>query len=143
MRDATVGIVFLGTPFKGSRAQRLAQWLVAYEGFMGERASVTLIRDLDKSTGVLDDLVDQFTREINQRDYHLPLHCFYETKPTNLLNKVLPKRLAKFTEVNMFVRIPSSWRLTVSANVVSCSWLTESQRIFKHGTLLIWIVFML
>ncbi|KAK5994851.1 Nephrocystin-3-like protein [Cladobotryum mycophilum] len=98
VRDATVGVVFLGTPFKGTPAQRLAQWLVAYEGFMGEKASLTLIRDLGSNTKVLDDLVEQFLRGTNELHYHLPLHCFYETRPKNLTNKVLPLLLDEYMD---------------------------------------------
>ena len=70
---------------------------------MGEKTSEALIKDLDKSTGVLNDLVDDFARSANTKNYHLPMHCFYETKMTNLSKKVLPKSLAKYIKVEEFV----------------------------------------
>ncbi|KAK0745442.1 P-loop containing nucleoside triphosphate hydrolase protein [Schizothecium vesticola] len=103
LRYATVGVAFLGTPFKGTPAERLAQWLVAYEGFMGEQASTTLIKDLKKSTGVLNDLVSQFMRETHQPGYYLPLHCFYEMQSTNLSKKILPECLANLAPKKEFL----------------------------------------
>ncbi|KAK3348603.1 hypothetical protein B0T25DRAFT_623733 [Lasiosphaeria hispida] len=103
LRLATVGIAFLGTPFKGTPAERLAQLLVAYEGLMGEQASTTLIKDLKTSTGVLDDLVSQFMRETHQPGYYLPLHCFYEMHSTNLSRKILPEGLAKLAPMKEFL----------------------------------------
>jgi hypothetical protein len=125
LRHATVGVAFLGTPFKGTPAERLAQWLVAYEGFMGEQASTTLIKDLKKSTGVLNDLVSQFMRETHQPGYYLPLHCFYEMQSTNLSKKILPECLANLAPKKEFVRVPSKrqchsgWRLHLLVQLVN------------------------
>jgi hypothetical protein len=91
---ATVGVVFLGTPFQGTPAFRQAQWLIAYEGLMGEKTSELVIKDLDQRTGVLNDLVQDFAR--SARMSHLPIHCFFETRTTNLSKKVLPKSLSKY-----------------------------------------------
>jgi hypothetical protein len=103
LRHATVGAVFLGTPFKGTAAHRKAQWLVAYGGLMGEKTSVALIKDLDRSTGVLDDLVYEFALSAHTDNYHLPISCFFETKATNLSKKVLPKSLSNYLKVEEFV----------------------------------------
>jgi len=107
LRQATVGIAFLGTPFKGSPAQRLAQWLLAFQGFVGESGSGTLLKDLKTSTGVLNDLNDQFMREAHRPYYHLPMHCFYETRPTNLSKKILPGDLAALVSLKKLVRVAS------------------------------------
>ena len=103
LRHATVGVVFLGTPFKGTAAHRKAQWLVAYEGLMGENTSVALIKDLDQSTRVLDDLIHSFTLNANTDNYHLRMSCFFETKATNLSKKVLPTWLSNYVRIKEFV----------------------------------------
>lgn len=103
VRQTAVGVVFLGTPFKGTTAYRKAQWLIAYGGLMGEKTSVALIKDLDDGTGVLNDLVDDFARSANTKGYRLPMHCFFETKATNLSKKVLPKLLVNYLKVEEFV----------------------------------------
>ncbi|KAK3325599.1 hypothetical protein B0H66DRAFT_529625 [Apodospora peruviana] len=95
LRHATVGSVFLGTPFRGSPAQRLDQLLLGFHGFMGREVSDTLLKYQDSSTGVLDDLVDQFMGDSHQPDYYLPLHCFYEIRRTDLSKRVLPRDIAK------------------------------------------------
>lgn len=103
LRRATVGAVFLGTPFKGTDAHRKAQWLVAYGGLIGEKTSAALIKDLDRNTGVLNNLIDEFALSANMDNYHLPISCFFETKPTNLSKKVLPKSLSNYLKVKEFV----------------------------------------
>lgn len=111
VRYATVGVVFLGTPFKGTDAHRKAQWLIAYGGLIGEKTSIELIKDLDKNTGVLNDLVDDFARSANTRNYHLPMHCFFETKATNLSKKVLPKRLVNHLKFEEYVSNSGLWNV--------------------------------
>ncbi|RWA09894.1 hypothetical protein EKO27_g5209 [Xylaria grammica] len=72
VRQSTVGIVFLATPFSGTDAARVASWLAVVQGIMGKDASDELIKDLEKTT---------------------PLECpcgfFYETKKTRIAKKIL------------------------------------------------------
>ena len=103
VRRVTVGVVFLGTPFKGTAAHTKAQWLTTYSDFRGEKTSFALIKDLDRSTGVLDDIIQEFARSSKTKDYYLPIYCFFETIPTNLSKKVLPKPLAKYLRLDEFV----------------------------------------
>ncbi|KAK4105160.1 hypothetical protein N658DRAFT_109619 [Parathielavia hyrcaniae] len=87
VRQACVGVVFLATPFGGTTTTRKAQWLVAYHGLMGENTSLELIKDLDRSNGVLNNPSADFARNSSTEDYYLPTHCFYEMQPSNLPKK--------------------------------------------------------
>jgi hypothetical protein len=126
LRHVTVGVVFLGTPFKGTAAHRKAQWLIAYGDLIGEKTSVALIKDLDRSTGVLDDLVQDFARSARTDNYYLPIHCFFETETTNLARKILPKSLKSLSK-------SLSYHLKLE-EFVSCNGLSHMTLLFVHHT---------
>lgn len=81
----TAGIVFLATPFQGSDAAPQARWKVLVAGIMGEQASDQLIDDLEQRHDYVRQRVQRFTEIANAEGLRLPLHCFYETKTTELL----------------------------------------------------------
>src|SRR5882757_1643630 len=54
IRHVNAGVIFLGTPFKGTAAHTKAQWLTTYGKLKGERTSLALIKDLKNSTGVFE-----------------------------------------------------------------------------------------
>jgi hypothetical protein len=91
---STVGVVFLATPLRGSRAAPAAQWRVVVAGIMGQQVSDTLVRDLDGKTGVLEHLVQIFAENVNASWLRLPIHCFYETQPTEILRSVIGRNWA-------------------------------------------------
>jgi hypothetical protein len=47
---------------------------------MSEKTSGKLIKDLDCSPGVLDDLIHGFALSANTDNYYLPTYHFFETK---------------------------------------------------------------
>jgi hypothetical protein len=66
---------------------------------MGKETSSTLVEDLEENSSSLENLVEDFGK-MTIRD-GLKVRCFYETQTTQILNAVLPKRVAslmKFTE---------------------------------------------
>jgi hypothetical protein len=81
--------VFLATPFRGSNASRQAQWQVVIGGIMGEQTSKKLVQDLDKNTGVLDHLTQIFAENANHPLIKLPICCFFETKKSEMLRRIL------------------------------------------------------
>ncbi|KAK7959731.1 uncharacterized protein PG986_004585, partial [Apiospora aurea] len=91
---ATVGAVFLATPFAGTDAAQPASWLVTIKGIMGEDASNSLIQDLQQNHNRVDERVQKFA-EI-ALSIMLPVRCFFETKKTDIYRKVLPTRLARW-----------------------------------------------
>ena len=104
---ATVGIVFLATPFRGSDAAREATWQVVVGGVMGNHTSDQLVRDLKQKYARIHELVQKFAEIASADAAHLPLYCFYETKPTKILRQTLPPKLAAMISPRKIVRISS------------------------------------
>ncbi len=92
----TVGVVFLSTPLRGIQANWTAKWRLYVADFMGEQVSDTLIKDLDVKTGSLKTLVQRFSETANEKWLQLPIHCFYETKTTEVLRAVVSRGSASF-----------------------------------------------
>ncbi|KAK8863181.1 NACHT-domain-containing protein [Apiospora arundinis] len=90
---ATVGAVFLATPFAGTDAAQPASWLVTIKGIMGEDASDNLIQALQRHHNQVIELVQRFA-EI-ALSIMLPVRCFFETKKTDIYRRILPPRLAR------------------------------------------------
>lgn len=91
---STAGIVFLATPFQGADARKEAQWQVIIGGIMGEDTSDRLVHDLDREHDFVLQRVQKFAEVINADSIRLPVHCFYETKKTEILRRVLSSGLA-------------------------------------------------
>jgi hypothetical protein len=136
IRRVNAGVIFLGTPFKGTAAHAKAQWLTTYSRLKGERTSLALIRDLENSTGVLDDLVREFALSSRTEDYYLPIYCFFETEPTNLSKKVLPKLYAELLKVKEFVRYTNVQDHLSILNFRS--WSTEIPLAFFQPIAILW-----
>ena len=88
-----MGTVFLATPFCGSDAAAQAQWLVTVKGIMGEQSSDQLVRDLEAKHDFVRQRVQKFAEIANADSVRLPVHCFFETKKTELLRKLLSRSL--------------------------------------------------
>jgi hypothetical protein len=86
--------VFLATPFGGSDAASQAQWLVTVKGIMGEQSSDQLVRDLKEKHDFVRHRVQKFAEIANADSVRLPVWCFFETKKTKLLRKLLSRNLA-------------------------------------------------
>ncbi|KAK4116036.1 hypothetical protein N656DRAFT_786535 [Canariomyces notabilis] len=92
---STIGIVFLATPFHGTDAAKQARWQVLVAGIMGEQASDQLIQDLEQKHDLVRQRVQKFTEIAKAEAVRLPLYCFFETKKTELLRRILSPRWAK------------------------------------------------
>jgi predicted component of type VI protein secretion system len=92
--------VFLATPFRGSDAAKQAQWQVLVGGIMGEQTSKQLIDDLNNSDKELRKLTQSFAEIAGHNSVQLPVYCFYETKKTEMLRRLLSPNLAtKFSAI--------------------------------------------
>jgi len=97
---ATQGVVFLGTPFRGSGAASAAHIRTLIAGALGMDASSRLIKVLQNETGCLAEVRDRFASIARQRwQGNCRVACFFETRPTKLLNFVanwLPPAISGF-----------------------------------------------
>ena len=78
---STVGIVFLGTPFRGSKSADLAQIFTRVTSLFIE-SDDSLINQISTGSESLRDLLYDFCLLINQ--IVIPLFCFFEQHPTDL-----------------------------------------------------------
>jgi hypothetical protein len=95
MFDSTCGIIFLGTPFRGSKATSSGQTRIRITKLLGSNASERLLNVIDKDTsdGRLQDMRSEFTQicDVILRDQaRHKVVCFYEVLPTNIAKAVLP-----------------------------------------------------
>src|SRR4051812_21340100 len=90
----TVGIAFLATPFRGSDASKQAQWQVVVGGIMGEQTSSQLVEALNSKDKELRKLTQAFAELVRRPSIGLPLYCFYETRKTEMLRRLLSTSLA-------------------------------------------------
>jgi hypothetical protein len=93
--DWTVGILFLGTPFRGSKIANSATHRVSLAQSLRKDAYKGLVADLDRHNEKLDQLVDDFGNLIHQLATHIPVKCFYETRKTNI-TKAVSRGCAKY-----------------------------------------------
>jgi len=87
--------VFLATPLFGSSVAQVFQWQVLVASIMGEQTSSQLIEDLGQNAPLVYQRVQKFAELANSDAIRLPLCCFFETKPTQMLRHLLPMGLAK------------------------------------------------
>lgn len=80
--DATVGVLCLGTPFRGSRGTLPGQFRVFVARAITGDATNRLLSVLDSSSGTLDDLTHSFSQMM--RFHHIPMTCVYETEHCSL-----------------------------------------------------------
>ncbi|KAI1459682.1 hypothetical protein F4805DRAFT_50008 [Annulohypoxylon moriforme] len=91
----TVGIVFLATPFSGTYAVGAASWLAIAGELMGKDASRQLINDLEERHAFVRERVQRFAEVAYANSIRLPISCFFETRKTRLVKKVLPGTISK------------------------------------------------
>ncbi|KAF1990458.1 NACHT-domain-containing protein [Aulographum hederae CBS 113979] len=87
-----IGIAFLGTPFRGSGANKAAVVRVRVAKFMHSDYCKLLIKHLDPKNGRYDHLVTNLSALVSK--FHIPTRCFYEILPTNYLREVSNKWFA-------------------------------------------------
>ena len=62
---------------------------------MGEQASDRLIQDLEQQHDHVSQRVQKFCEIVSADAVRLPVTCFYETLPTELLRKLISRNGAK------------------------------------------------
>ncbi|KAK3341084.1 hypothetical protein B0T25DRAFT_329824 [Lasiosphaeria hispida] len=102
---STVGIMFLATPFHGSDAAKQARWQVVVAGIIGEQVSDQLIQDLEQKHDFVRQRVQKFTEIVNAEAVRLPISCFFETRKTEMLRRILSPAWAKWLAMGVTHKI--------------------------------------
>jgi hypothetical protein len=84
--QSTVGVIFLGTPIRGTKSASAIEWINFVSGILGKKPSNSLTRDLDGHSGVLNDHIHRFSAVIKQKKYALEIRCFFEQQKTRVLS---------------------------------------------------------
>ncbi|KAF7509409.1 hypothetical protein GJ744_008132 [Endocarpon pusillum] len=90
--DLTIGITFLGTPFRSSNELALtaAQLRVLISSAFGAESSSRLFYELDGENGIMKELTESFARLVTSKHGGIPVRCFFETRVTDV-SKAIPK----------------------------------------------------
>ena len=78
--SSTSGIIFLGTPFRGSPASTLGTVIARCASALGLGSPAMLLKTLEDHSERLDLLPSHFL--VIAKQFGIRLVCFYETKPT-------------------------------------------------------------
>ncbi|OCL09319.1 hypothetical protein AOQ84DRAFT_404825 [Glonium stellatum] len=87
----TAGVIFLGTPLRGTRTAKFAGWKNLVFGILGnDESSETLLKDLEEDSSRLESLVADFGKLTirNREQQGMEIRCFYETRTTKVSNAV-------------------------------------------------------
>jgi len=98
---SVAGIIFLGTPHRGSNSQSKASLIasIASAVSLGEHSS--LLKVVEKDSEMLVDLLHDFTRTVNT--ISIPLFCFFEQHKSDIA-KILRFRGSKLIMPSVKVR---------------------------------------
>lgn len=92
MFDQTAGVIFLGSPLRGTKTATFAGWKNFVFGILGrdQESSNTLIDDLKLNSSRLENLVSEFGKLTmrSQTQAGIEIRCFYETRKTQVVNAI-------------------------------------------------------
>lgn len=94
---STIGVIFLGTPLRGTPTASVAQWVALIRGFMGKETSGILLQSLKNESDKLDTLVHDFSKLAIKlaKAHNFQIRCFYETRASQIAN-VISNQIARF-----------------------------------------------
>ncbi|KAI1126527.1 ARM repeat-containing protein [Nemania abortiva] len=119
--EATRGIIFLATPFRGTGFQDVATIAISslkLSASLTSETVTTLLDSVQESTPYLEDLVGSFTRIHRRRDRSCELAIFYETKENNPVRKLFPHRVADYLKEPKVLVESGSARLDIVPNPI-------------------------
>ena len=92
MFDQTSGVVFLGSPLRGTKAAAFAAWKNLAFGILGpsQESSCTLLDDLKANSSRLENMLAEFGKLTVQSRMQagMEIRCFYETRKTQVFNAI-------------------------------------------------------
>ena len=90
--EQTAGVIFLGSPLRGTKAATFAGWKNFVFGILGhnQESSITLLSDLEANSSRLESLVADFGKLTIRSGMQkgMEIRCFYETRKTQVLNAI-------------------------------------------------------
>ncbi|EPE31353.1 alpha/beta-Hydrolase [Glarea lozoyensis ATCC 20868] len=94
----TKGVIFLGTPLRGTRVKSPAEWRVFISAMWdaNHEPSTTLLEDLGENSSNLESIVEAFGKSTIKHE--IEIRCFYETRTTQILNAVLRRSVSKWSK---------------------------------------------
>jgi hypothetical protein len=96
--SATYGIIFLGTPHRGSSTATLGKMAQEITKILWKRPNISVLQDLEVNSQTLDRIGRGFSQILEERP--LEIHSFREELPTK---GVMVSRLAVFhTEIPLY-----------------------------------------
>jgi hypothetical protein len=98
--SASRGIIFLGTPHRGSDSSSLSKVVASVAQFALPNANLALIRSLERDSQTLDRIRDSFGRILDKRS--LSVWSFVEELPIKGTKKVILMILAAGYLVNSY-----------------------------------------
>jgi hypothetical protein len=88
----TAGVIFLGSPLRGTLAATFAGWKNFVFGILNpnQESSCTLLDDLEANSSRLENLVAEFGKLTVQTRIQvgMEIRCFYETRKTQVFNSI-------------------------------------------------------
>jgi hypothetical protein len=101
--DQTAGVIFLGSPLRGTKAATFAGWKNFVFGILGSKqeSSCTLLDDLKANSSRLETLVAEFGKLTMQSRMQagMEIRCFYETRKTQVFNSISRNLFIKPEEI--------------------------------------------
>ncbi|RDW85905.1 hypothetical protein BP5796_04230 [Coleophoma crateriformis] len=91
LRYFTTGVIFLGTPHRGSKSSSKADQIANIAAFMGLGARSKLLATINEDSDIAKDMVQDFTTVAKEND--ISLFCFYEELSTDIAAIIRPKLL--------------------------------------------------
>ena len=73
---ATIGVIFLGTPHRGSTSASMGKWAFEVTRVLAKKPNTALLRDLERSSETLDRIGQGFSQLIG--DKRIKIQSFYE-----------------------------------------------------------------
>ncbi|PVH69560.1 hypothetical protein DL98DRAFT_361351, partial [Cadophora sp. DSE1049] len=103
--DQTAGVMFLGSPLRGTRAATFAGWKNFISGILGpnQESSGTLLADLKENSSRLETLTAEFGKLTVQN--RMEIRCFYETRKTQVFNAISRNLPIKPEEILLVDRV--------------------------------------
>lgn len=98
---STAGVVFLGTPHRGSNSQSKASVIASIASALSLGEHSSLLKMVEKDSEMLADLLHDFTRTVNT--ISIPLFCFFEQHKSDVA-KVLKFKGSKMLVPSIKVR---------------------------------------